>query len=71
MPVSDTKKQMLIVLPLDLEERLRAFLTDPAKGYVPRGAQSAFIAEAIKDKLDKGESVSFDTFFDMMENPNG
>ncbi len=67
MPVKEGKKQLLLVIPSDLEESLRAFLTDPSKGYVPRGAQSTFICEAIKEKLDKGNSVSLDDMLAHME----
>lgn len=63
MPVNPIKKkQLLIVLDKEIEERLRAFLLDPAKGYVPRGIQSSFIAEAIKEKLDRADVVLNDFF---------
>jgi hypothetical protein len=63
MPVRHDKRQILVVMSKELEESLRAFLTDASKGYVPRGAQSNFICEAIQEKLAKSANLNVNEFF--------
>jgi hypothetical protein len=58
------RKNILIVFPVDVEERLRAFLHNPSKGYADRGSLSKFVVESIIKELDRIESTT-------LENTNG
>lgn len=51
------KKPVLVSFPADLEDRLRAFLVDPSVGYIPHGALSKFVAEAVEKQLKAAEEI--------------
>ncbi|QGH73566.1 MAG: ribbon-helix-helix domain protein [Siphoviridae sp. ct7UA22] len=55
--VKDGNKAWSLSVPEQLDQRLRDFLYDPSRGYVPQGALSKFVAEAVEEKLSRVEAI--------------